>query len=157
MAKLYFEDLETGRRLVSPWYAVSRDEIVEFARAWDPFDFHTDEEAAKNSIFGGIAACTAHIFAISSRLAHDLPDAFALIAGLGGDGLQIVAPLRAGASVRLVRSFTQVRPSKSRPDAGVLTIADTLELPSGEVVFRTSGSVLVARREREASTSPRDR
>lgn len=150
MAKLYLEDLEAGLRLESPWYTVSRDEIVQFARTWDPYDFHLDEGAAERSIFGGLAACTAHIFAISSRLAHDLPDSFALVAGLGGDGLQIVAPLRAGAQVRLVRCFTAVRPSKSRPQAGVVAMTDTLELPSGAVVFRTSGSVLVARRGTES-------
>jgi len=150
MAKLYFEDLEAGRRLESPWYAVSREEIVRFARDWDPYDFHLDEQVAERSIFGGIAACTAHMFAILSRLAHDLPDTLALVAGLGGDGLKLVAPLRAGASVRLVRCFTQVRASSSRPHAGILTMADTLELPSGEAVFRTSGSVLVARREARA-------
>jgi len=147
MAKLYFEDLEAGRRLESPWYAVTREEIVRFARDWDPYDFHLDERAAQRSIFGGLAACTAHMFAILSRLAHDLPDTLALVAGLGGDGLKLVAPLRAGESVRLVRCFTNVRASGSRPDAGILTIADTLEIRSGEVVFRTSGSMLSARRD----------
>lgn len=156
MSKLYFEDIETGRRLVSPWYAVSRDEIVQFARAWDPYDFHLDEEAAAKSIFGGLAACTAHMFAILSRLAHDLPDTLALVAGLGGDGLQILAPLRPGASVRLIRCFTKVRPSKSRPHAGILTMTDTLELSSGEAVFQTSGSVLVARRQPESPGSMHD-
>jgi acyl dehydratase len=146
LTKLYFEDIEAGRQVESPWVEVDRDEIVQFARDWDPYDFHLDEKAAKESIFGGLAACAAHIFAISSKLSHQLPDELALVAGLGGDGLHLLAPIYAGDRVRLVRRFTQTRASKSKPEAGIITIEDTLESPDGKVVFRTSGSMLIARR-----------
>lgn len=143
---LHFEDVEPGLRLESPFYTVERDEIVRFARDWDPYDFHLDEAAAERSIFGGLCACTAHIFAISSRLSHELPGELAMVAGLGGDGLQLLAPVRAGDRVRLVRRFTKTRASRSRPEVGIVTIEDTLESEDGRAVFRTSGSMLVARR-----------
>ena len=146
MEPCYFEDVEPGTRLESGWYAVEPDEIIEFARRWDPYDFHLDEEAAKASVFGGLAACTAHIFAIASILAHDLPKELVLVAGLGGDGLQLLAPVRAGSRVRLVRVIRAVRDSKSRPETGIVTIEDTLEWSEGEALYRTSGSMLVARR-----------
>jgi acyl dehydratase len=150
MTKLYLEDVAEGSQLESRWVTVSREEIVRFAQEWDPHDFHLEEAAAEKSIFGGLAACAAHIFAINSRLSHELPRKLALIAGLGGDGLDLLAPIRAGDRVRLVRRFTGVRRSKSKPNAGIVTMQDTLESPSGEAFFRTSGSVLVARRGAES-------
>jgi len=143
---LYFEDIEEGQRLESPWHTVTREEIVEFARAWDPQPFHVEDAAAERSIFGGFAACAAHIFALQSRLAHALPARVALLAGLGGDGLELLAPVRAGAQVKLVRRFTGKRVSRSRPECGVVAIEHTLETPGGEVVFRTRGAMLVERR-----------
>lgn len=147
MQRMYFEDIEPGTIWTSSWYTVSREEIIEFAKRWDPYAFHIDEDAAKDSIFGSLAACTAHIFAISSLLNHDLGGELALVAGLGGDGLQLLAPVRAGDRVRLVRRFTQVRASRSRPESGIVSLEDTLESPDGEPVFRTSGSILLAKRD----------
>ena len=124
-----------------------------FASRWDPAAFHLGEEAAQRSIFAGLVASTPHIFAISSRLSYVLPRTLALVSGLGGDGLQLLAPVRAGVRVRLVRRFTGARPSRSRPDAGVVSLEDTLVTPDGEAVFRTSGSVLLARRPQEAASA----
>ena len=145
--KIFFEDIETGSAQTSPWYPVERDEVIEMARRWDPYPFHLDEDVAKASVFGGLAACAPHIFAISARLSHDLPGPLALVAGLGGDGLNLLAPVRAGTRVRLIRRFTAKRESKSRSNAGIVTVEDTLVTPEGEAVFRTSGSMLLAKRE----------
>lgn len=144
--RVYFEDIEVGAEQTSGWFEVERDEVIEMASRWDPYPFHLRDDAAKESVFGALAACAPHIFAISARLAHDLPGPLALLAGLGGDGLDLHAPVFAGSRVRLVRRFTEARPSKSRPNAGIVSIADRLETPSGEVVFRTAGSMLVERR-----------
>ena len=152
--RLYLEDIEVGLTFESPWFTVERDEIIAFAARWDPVAFHLDEEAAKASVFGGLVACAPHIFAISSRLSYFLPRTLALVAGLGGDGLQLLAPVRAGSRVRLVRRFTGARPSKSHPNAGVVSLEDTLVTPEGEIVFRTSGSLLLARRETDAEATP---
>lgn len=150
---LYFDDVVVGEELVSDWYPVSRAEIIEFASRWDPYPFHLDDETAKASIFGGLAACAPHIFAILSRLSFDLPKRMKLVAGLGGDGLDLVAPVYAGSEVRLVRRFTEARASASRPGAGVVSFADHLENREGQVVFRTAGSVLLAKRP-HAGASP---
>jgi acyl dehydratase len=144
--QIYYEDIEVGIEYTSPWYAVERDEVIEMASRWDPYPFHLDEEIAKRSLFGGLAACTPHIFAISIRLSHALPGPLALIAGLGGGGLHLLAPVRVGDQVRLKRRFTGVRESKSRPDAGIVSVEDTLYSSEGNAVFRTSGSMLIAKR-----------
>ena len=143
---VFFEDIEVGSEQISPWYDIDRDEVIEMASRWDPYPFHLDEEIAKDSIFGGLAACAPHIFAISSRLSHQLPGPLALMAGLGGDGLHLLAPVRVGERVRLVRRFTDARASESRPNAGIVAIEDTLMTPAGQAVFRTSGSMLIAKR-----------
>ena len=145
-APLFFEDVEVGTELTSRWYPVERDAIVAFAREWDPQPFHLDEAAAEASIFGGLAASTPHLFAILSRLSFALPRRMALVSGLGGDGLELLAPVYAGTEVRLRRRFTEARPSASRPDTGVVTFADQLEDRDGRARFRTAGSVLLARR-----------
>lgn len=147
---LYYEDVEVGTTDRSPWYAVERDEAIAFARRWDPYPHHLSEAAAARSIFGRIAACAPHIFAISSRLSHALPVDLALVAGLGGDGLSLLAPVYAGTEVRLARSYLAKRPSKSRPGTGIVTLEDVLESPDGAPLFRTSGSVLIARRDADA-------
>ena len=143
-SKIYFEDIEVDSQFESPWYSVPRDEVMDFARRWDPYPHHLDEAVAQASLFKGIAACAPHIFAISSRLSHDLPGPLALIAGLGGDGLALLAPVRADSRVRLIRRFTSKRLSKSRPGAGIVSIEDTLYSPEEEALFRTSGSILIA-------------
>ena len=141
-----FDDIEPGDRASSPWYEVTLEAIVEFGRAWDPYPFHVDEEAAKKTHFGGVIACTAHLFCIQSILTHALPEDVALVSGLGGDGLNLLMPVRPGDEVRLHRTYTSKRESASRPDCGVVEIEHTLERRNGDVVFRTSGAILVARR-----------
>ncbi len=143
---LYFEDVEVGAELTSRWYPLERDEIVAFAREWDPQPFHLDEAAAQASVFGGLAACTPHLFAILSRLSFELPRRFALVSGLGGDGLELIAPVLVGTRIRLRRRFSATRASRSRPEAGVVTFSDVLEDEAGSPRFRTAGSVLLARR-----------
>ena len=144
MRTLYYEDIEVDARLESPWVVVSGEDIVSFAEAWDPHPFHLSVDAGERSIFGGLAACAAHIFALQSRLTHDLPAQAALVAGLGGDGLELLSPVLAGQRLRLVRRFSEKRRSKSQPGCGVVGIEHTLEDPEGTLLFRTKGFILVA-------------
>ena len=85
MARIYFEDLEAGYRTEVGEYQVTAEEIVEFASRWDPYPFHTDEDAAKQSIFGGLTASSCHLFAITTLLFHRDPNPIAVLAMLGKD------------------------------------------------------------------------
>ena len=143
---IYFEDIEVGSELQSGWCHVTRDEIIEIASRWDPYPHHLDDEAAADSVFGRIAACASHIFSISTRLTHDLPGILAMAAGLGGDGMTLVAPVYADTRVQLTRRYVSVRKSKSRPEVGIVSIEDTLHDQDGTIVFRTSGSMFVSKR-----------
>ena len=93
---------------------VTKKEIIDFARRWDPQPFHVDEEAARSSIYGGITACTAHIFAIVCRLDAEMETKLAGIAGLGFDEMRVHQPLRAGDTVHIMSECMDVRRSKSK-------------------------------------------
>jgi len=146
VSQTYFDDIELGQQIKSSWYRVTREAIIEFGRDWDPYPFHVDEIAAKETHFGELVACTAHIFAIQSLLTHDLGEDLALLSGLGGDGLNLLLPVRADDELRLVRTYTDKRESRSKPDRGIVGIEHSLERRNGDIVFRTTGSILVKRR-----------
>lgn len=83
MTRICFEDVEVGVARSTGEYRVSREEIIEFACRWDPQPFHLDKDASAESIFAGLTACFAHVFAIQSRLANRQEDELALLAGPG--------------------------------------------------------------------------
>ena len=146
---LYFEDLAVGDSARSAeTFEVQRDEVVDFARRWDPQTFHLDERAAEQSIFGGLTACAAHIFAIQCRLAVSVEPRWALLAGLGNDGFELSQPVRPGDRLQLVRRVTGKRASRSKPDRGIVLVEHDVVDQRDEVVFRARGRVMIARRGR---------
>jgi acyl dehydratase len=91
----YFEDIDVGyRSLVGTW-RLSAEEIIEFARVWDPQPFHIDPAAARASIFGGLVASSLHLFAIATRLFFDHEDCIQIAAMLGKDQIRLPNPTRA--------------------------------------------------------------
>jgi acyl dehydratase len=146
---LVFDELAVGDAARSvESFEVSLDEVVDFARRWDPQPFHVDERAAEQSIFGGLTACASHVFAIQCRLAVSLEPRWALLAGLGNDGFELRAPVRPGDRLHLLRRITGKRASRSKPDRGIVSIEHELVNQQGEVVFRARGRVMIARKVR---------
>lgn len=81
---IYFEDIEVGKAFTkSATFEVTREDAIEFARRWDPRPFHVDEAAAAASVFGGLAACSAHIFSILSWFASRGEGRTASLSALG--------------------------------------------------------------------------
>jgi acyl dehydratase len=147
VAVAYLEDLAVGDEAWSAeTFEVLRDEIVAFARRWDPQPFHVDEAAARDSIFGGLMASSAHLFAIQCRLALTVDPLLAVLAGLGNDGLELLLPTRPGDRLRLQRRIVGKRESKTKPDRGIVRIGHEIVNQRGEVVCRALGRVMVARR-----------
>ena len=147
MSVLYFEDLEPGfeQRSREP-YPVRRREVIAYARRWDPQPFHVDAAAAASSIFGGLTACMSHIFAIQSRLSSFLEPDVALLTGLGNDGFELLAPVRPGDRITLVRRVESRRESRSKPDRGIVNSWYELHNQEGVIVFRDRGHAMIARR-----------
>ena len=98
MTNLYFEEPGIGTRSAAGPYPVSRDEIIQFAKQYDPVPRHIDEEAAARSVFGELTAYSAHTFSIFILLTTRLQPQLHVLAGLSWDELRLPHPVRPGVS-----------------------------------------------------------
>ena len=154
MTSGYFEDFEVGDSRKAGPYLVSKAEIIQFAKQYDPRPFHIDEEAAARSVFGGLTASAAHAFAIYIFLTNKVQPPHRALAGLGYDDLRQPNPVRPGDELDLELTVLEKRESKSRPGTGVLRSQIHLRNQKRETVLQCVSSVLVARRpDAEVSTS----
>ena len=147
MSLRYIEDYEAGLVLKSHSRLVTSEEIIEFAKLWDPQPFHIDEEAACASIHGGIIACTAHIFAIITRLGAEMETKDAGLAALGFDEMRLHQPLRAGDTVYFTSECTAVRRSKTKPDRGIVETISRLFNQRDELLFSMQCVLMLASRQ----------
>jgi acyl dehydratase len=143
----YFEDLQPGDVVMGSTFVVERDEMVEFARRWDPQPFHLDDAVA-NELFGegGVTAPGVFTMAVRTRLLHDEPDPVAVIAALGYDELRFLAPVRAGDTLRLRQELLDKRVSESKPDRGVARSRLSLVNQDGVEVMSHIDTILLRRR-----------
>lgn len=143
-----FEDLNEGESGAYGPYVVSEEEILAFARQWDPQWFHTDPQAAAESIYGGLIASGIHTLAVMSRL---LVEGWAgEIANLGSPGLdaiELLRPVRPGDALRLRVTVRAMRASESRPDRGIVRLGIVVVNQDGAEVLRTGTILMVKRRE----------
>lgn len=142
----YFEDFVVGDKLTVGSIRVTRDEIIEFAKRYDPQPFHIDEEAARKSIFGGLTGSSTHTFALSSQIHHQGKDEIALVANLGSKDLRFPSPLRPGDEITLISECLSARISRSRPELGIVTTHGVLTNQRGETVMEMTTTFMVARR-----------
>ncbi len=147
MTERYLEDLHVGDRFESSTFEVTEKGIVDFAENFDPQPFHLDLDAARRSVFQGLVASGWHTAAISMRLfvTGGLRLAGGSV-GLSVDELQWTRPVRPGDTLRLQTEIVEVRPSRSKPDRGVIRIRNMTSNQNGEVVQTFLASVLVRRR-----------
>ena len=148
--RTYFDDIDVGYRSLVGRHRLSRDEVVDFACRWDPQPFHVDEAAAKRSIYGGLTASSLHLFALCTRLFFDHADRIAVMAMLGKDEIRFPNPARPGDELSYHTECVAKRASRSRPDRGVVTLADTLSNQAGEPVLTQKVSLMVERRPADA-------
>jgi acyl dehydratase len=143
---LYLEDLRVGQVYVNGSHAVTAEAIKAFAAEFDPQPFHTDEAAAATSFFGGLAASGWHTAAITMRLlaTGGLPIAGGLV-GAGGD-IRWPRPTRPGDVLTAESRIEAIRPSRSQPDRGMLTVRTETKNQHGEVVQVLVSNVLAFRR-----------
>lgn len=146
MPQLYLEDLHIGQRFRSAIAALTAAEIREFAAQWDPQPFHVDEVAARESLFGGLAASGWHTAAISMRLlvGGGLPLAGGII-GTGGELLWL-KPVRPGDMLRVETEILDIVPSRSRPDRGMVQVRCLTLNQDDETVQSFAPKLVVMRR-----------
>ena len=145
--QLYLDDLHVGQRFKSGRYLMEAARIKEFAAEFDPQPFHLDEDAARDTIFGGLAASGWHTAAITMRLLveSDLKPAGGIV-GAGFDEFRWPTPVRPGDELRVQSEVLEVRPSKSRPDLGIIKLRTTTLNQNGDAVQVTVGNLMVPRR-----------
>lgn len=144
--RLYLDDLSVGQRFESGKHLMTAEDIKQFAAAYDPQPFHLDEEAAKASLFCALAASGWHTGAVTMRL---LVEGGAPIAGgVIGAGGEIVwpRPTRPGDELQVFSEVLEIKPSRSKPDRGIVTVRSETRNQRGEVVQVLTSKLVVPRR-----------
>ena len=131
----YFEDFEVGQVNRFGRYEVTRDEVLDFARRWDPQPFHLSDEGAAATHFGSLSASGWHTAAMTMAMAvaeQGKADGGSLGA-VGIDGLRWLKPVRPGDVLRVESEVIEVRASEKRPEMGSVrsrvTVLDQTDAP----------------------------
>lgn len=148
----YFEDMEVGAETVFGHYDVTREEVLEFARKYDPQPFHLSDEAAAKTHFGRIAAsgwhtCAMTMSVIVQRLSEDRQ------AGLGSPGvdeLRWLKPVYPGDRLTVSGKIVEKTPSRSKPTIGSIRTETIVTNQDDIRVMRFVSIVLMLRRPSEA-------
>ena len=146
MANLYFEELKIGSRSAAGPYLLTKDEIIRFAKQYDPIPRHIDEQAAARSEFGGLTASGSNTFAIYILLSSQLQPHFQVLMGLGWDEVKLTNPVRPDDELDLEMTILEMRDSKSRSDRGIVRNRNLLRNQKRETVMECISNIFVARR-----------
>jgi acyl dehydratase len=145
--QLYWEDFLEGETVELGRHTFTEQEIVEFARQFDPQPFHTDPEAAKRSFFGGLVASGWHTCAVGMRLMVEQYIGRSASAGSPGvDNIRWLAPVRAGDTITYRRIVLESRPSASKPGLGLVRSSTEASNQRGELVMTMQGWGMFRRR-----------
>ena len=126
---------------------VEKEDIIAFAQKFDPQPFHLDEEAARHSMFGRLVASGWHTAAMTmSLIARADYRASGGTIGLGFESLRWPAPVVPGDELHIVSEVLEARPSRSRPDRGLVKIRTRTLNQNGELVQEVIGNAMVPRR-----------
>ena len=146
----YYEDSVVGSEIIPlARYEVTKEEIIEQGKRWDPQPFHVDERAAESSIFGGLVASSAHLFSIAVWFGSKFPEEWAAVSALGFDQVKLHVPVRPGDVLTYRARCVGMRPSNSRPGCGIVEYQGEVLNQNGEVVFSYVSAALHAMRDAE--------
>ena len=150
----WFEDYEPGSVHETGSIRVDEDEVLAFGRRFDPQVFHTDVEAAKGTEYGGLIASGWHTAALMMRLYTDhYLSKVATLVSPGVDELRWLAPVRPGDEISLRVTVAEARPSRSKPDRGIVRSKVEVLNQRGEVVMTVSALNFILRRPQSPTTA----
>ncbi len=156
-----FEDLAVGEHRRSRDKTVTREEVLAFARNYDPQWFHADPELAKQSVFGDVIASGIHVLAMWRQLDHEINSDIDHVCGVGWDELRLKQAVRPGDVIHVTSEIVALTPSKSRDDRGTALTRYAVVNDRGEEMVTFTSINLVytrqgrARREAQAASSTR--
>jgi acyl dehydratase len=144
--KLFLDDLHVGQRFFSASQTVGANEIKRFAGEFDPQPFHLDQDAAATSLFAGLVASGWHTAALTMRLL--VKGGAPIAGGIIGVGVEIAwpAPTRPGDEIQVVSEVTEITPSRSQPNRGIVVLRSETRNQRGEVVQVLTSKLLVFRK-----------
>jgi acyl dehydratase len=150
-----FEDLIVGETRRSASRTVTEDEIVAFARAYDPQWFHTDPEAARASVFGQVVASGIHVLAMWRQMDHEINGDIDFVCGVGWDNMRLKRAVRAGDVIHVTSQTVSLEPSRSGKDRGTAVTDYAVLLEDGTecVTFRSINLVYTRSSDASASAS----
>jgi acyl dehydratase len=142
---LFLEDLKIGQRFLSRKQTLDASDIKKFASEYDPQAFHLNEDTARQTVFGGLAASGWHTAAITMRL---LVDSMPIAGGLIGMSGELAWPraTRPGDTLEVESEIQEIVPSRSRADRGNATVRIVTRNQNGETVQTFTCKILLMRR-----------
>ena len=145
---IYFEDLEIGKEADYGSYEVTREEVLDFARKYDPQPFHLSDEAAAKTYFGRLAASGWHTCAMTMAVIvrHLSREEQAGLGSPGVDELRWLKPVYPGDTLHVRGKVIEKTPSRSKPEIGSFRTQTTVSNQHGEPVLRFTSIVLIRRR-----------
>ncbi|MBT3700722.1 MAG: MaoC family dehydratase [Alphaproteobacteria bacterium] len=147
MADMYFDDFEIGRTFRTHGKTISEAEILTFAMVYDPQPLHMNAESAKDGIHGGLISSGFQTISLSFSLFFRLGILDAANLGSPGfDELRWLKPVRPGDTIWMEAEVTQVKPSKSKPDRGVIFMDHRTVNQNDEVVMTVKCMHMLRRR-----------
>lgn len=144
----FLEDMTVGAETRFGSYEVTREEVLEFARKYDPQPFHLSDEAAAKTHFGRLAASGWHTCAMtmSVLVAYLQKDPQAGLGSPGVDDLRWRVPVYPGDTLHVFGKVVEVTPSRSKPHLGSLRTEMTVRNQNDQVVMTFTSIVLMLRR-----------
>jgi acyl dehydratase len=132
----HYEDLSVGELVDLGHTAVSKEMIISFAREFDPFPFHLDEDAARASLLGGLASSGWQTAALSLRMLGDsFLNTIASMGGLGFSDLKWKKPVMVGDSIGGTATIASLRRSRHHPERGIVQLDLDIRNQKGEPVM----------------------
>lgn len=146
---IYFEDLMIGAETKFGNYAVTREEVLDFARKYDPQPFHLSDEEAAKTHFGRIAASGWHSCAMTMAVLarYSVAHSQAVLGSPGIDELRWKKPVYPGDTLFVRGKILETTPSRSRPEMGSFRTLTTVTNQHGDMVMSFISIVLIRRRE----------
>ncbi len=142
-AELYFEDFTLGRKFQSAYSAkISAAEMKEFGEKYDPQPFHLDVAAGESSFFKGLAASGWLTAALVMRMRVDTIKVAGGMIGAGVDEIRWTTPVRPNDSLRTESEVVSVRPSRKRPEFGVVKLTTITYNQRDEIVMKSTVNFL---------------
>lgn len=142
---IYLEDLSIGDVFVSKTHALDAAQIIDFASQFDPQPFHLDPEAARDTLFQGLAASGWHTAALTMKL---LVESFPVARGVIGAGAELAWPLptRPDDVVKVTSTVLSITPSRSKPDRAIVVVESITSNQRDEALQKLTSKVVVFRK-----------